>query len=54
MENENLVLNKLNVLSNEIAQIKEQLADLILTNDDLTSLDEADIDLKEGRTKRLN
>lgn len=54
MENENLILNKLNILSNEIAKIKEQMADLILTNDDIEALDEADKDLKEGKTKRLD
>jgi len=53
MENENLILSKLDTLHNEIANIKEQMADLILTNDDVEALDEADIDLKEVKTKRL-
>ena len=54
MENENLILNKLNTLSNEVSKIKEQIADLILTDDDITSLDRADMDLLEGKTKRLD
>lgn len=54
MENENLILNKLNILSKEIAKIKEQIADLVLTNDDVELLDEIDIDLKGSKTKRLD
>ncbi len=53
MEKENLILNKLDILKSEINYIKEHLIDVTLTNDDILSLKEAEIDLKEGKTKRL-
>lgn len=53
MENEELIINKLDVLKKEIDFIKEHLLDVTLTQDDVDSLHEAEEDLKEGRTKRL-
>lgn len=54
MEKETLIMDKLNALNNEVAKIKEHIADLTLTNDDLASLDEADRDFEEGKTKRFD
>lgn len=53
MENEQLILNKLDILKAEIDSIKEHLIDITLTRDDLNSIEEAEKDLKEGKTKRL-
>jgi len=53
MVNENLVLNKLDLIKSELDYIKAHLVDITLTNDDLLSLREAERDLKEGKTKRL-
>lgn len=53
MENEELILNKLDLLKQGIDFIKEHIADLTLTQDDFNSLYEAEKDLMEGKTKRL-
>ena len=53
MENEELIINKLDVLKHEIDFIKEHLMDVTLTQDDVESLCEDEEDLKKGRTKRL-
>jgi len=53
MENEQLIMNKLDVLSVEINSLRECLLDMTLTPDDLDSIEEAERDLSEGRTKRL-
>jgi len=53
MENEELIINKLDALKQEIAFIKEHIIDVTLTQDDIDSLNEAEEDLKKGRTKRL-
>ena len=53
MENEELIINKLNVLKQEIDFIKEHIIDVTFTQDDTDSLNEAEEDLKKGRTKRL-
>jgi hypothetical protein len=53
MENEELIMNKLDVLKQEIDFIKEHLIDVTLTSDDIESLCESEEDLKKGRTKRL-
>ena len=53
MENEELIISKLNALKQEIDFIKEHLIDVTLTQDDVKSLCEAEEDLKKGRTKRL-
>ncbi len=43
-------------LKKEVSEIKEHIidTDMILTDDDIDSINEAEKDLKEGKTKRLN
>ena len=53
MENNKVVINKLNMIQADVAYIKEHLEDINLTEDDLLSLNEAKKDLKEGKTRRL-
>ena len=53
MENGSLVLNKLDAIKAELSYIRENIVDVILTEDDINSLDEAEKDLKTGKTKRL-
>ena len=53
MENEQLILNKLDILKTEIDSIKEHLVDITLTKEDIDSIEEAEKDLKKGQTKRL-
>ncbi len=53
MENEKLIINKLDVLKREIDFIKEHIVNVTLTQDDIDSLNEAEEDLRKGRTKRL-
>ena len=53
MENEELIINKLDVLKREIDFIKEHIIDVTLTQNDIDSLNEAEEDLRKGRTKRL-
>ena len=53
MENEELIINKLDILKQEIDFIKEHIIDVTLTQEDIDSLNEAEEDLKKGRTKRL-
>ena len=53
MENEEIIINKLDLLKQEIDFIKEHILDVILTQDDINSLCESEEDLKKGRTKRL-
>ena len=53
MEKEALIINKLDILKQEIDFIKEHIIDRTLTQDDIDSLKEAEEDLKKGRTKRL-
>jgi hypothetical protein len=53
MENEELIISKLDLLKQEIDFIKEHLIDVNLTQDDIDSLNEAEEDLKSGKTKRL-
>lgn len=49
------LLEKLDHIQSDIKYIKEHLVDidLILTDEDLESLQKAEEDLKAGRTKRL-
>lgn len=55
MENETqLILKKLDVIKTELDSIKEHMGDITLTRDDLISLQEAEKDLTEGKTKRLD
>ena len=53
MENEELIINKLDVLKQEIDFIKEHIIDVTLTQNDIDSLNEAEEDLKRGRTQKL-
>lgn len=53
MEKENLILNKLDEMQSNINYIKEHVEEIILTEDDLNSVEEAEKDLEEAKTKRL-
>ncbi len=53
MESEKLILSKLDTIANNVAYLREHIADITLTNDDIASLNEAEEDLKAGKTKRL-
>lgn len=53
MENEGLIINKLDALKQDINFVKEHILDVTLTQDDIDSLNKAEEDLKKGRTKRL-
>ena len=53
MGNEELIMSRLDMLGQEINFIKEHIIDITLTRDDINSLNEAEEDLSEGRTKRL-
>ena len=53
MENETLILNKLDIIRTEIEKIAEHLNDITLTKDDILSVREAEEDYKKGKTKRL-
>ncbi len=50
-----MIMDKLDEIKSELDYIKEHLAyvDMVLTEDDLESLKEAEIDLAKGKTKRL-
>ncbi len=47
------VLERLDVIKSELDYIKEHMADTTLTQEDVESLNEAEKELKEGKTKRL-
>jgi len=53
MENDELILNKLELLNQEVSFIKEHIIDITLTQEDVCSLNEAEEDLKKGRTRKL-
>ena len=53
MENEELIISKLDILSQEVNSVKEHLIDITLTRDDISSLNEAEEDLRKGKTERL-
>ena len=55
METDKQILKELKSIRNDLDYIKEHIKefDLILTDDDLESIKEAEKDLKEGKTKRL-
>ncbi len=53
MENEELIINKLDRLKQEINFVKEHIVDVTLTQDDISSLNEAEEDLRGGRTTSL-
>ncbi len=48
------IMNKLTHIESDLIYIKEHLSDVVLTEQDITSLCQAEKDLKEGKTKRLN
>jgi len=56
MPTETDIQKDIEFLKREVAEIKENMvdADIILTDDDIESIKEAEKDLKEGKTKRLN
>ncbi len=49
------ILEELRAIRSDLDYIKEHIIDrdLVLTDDDIESLKEAEKDLKEGKTKRL-
>ena len=49
------ILNKLEIIKADLDYIKKHMVDvdLVLTDDDLEALEEAEKDLKAGKTKRL-
>ena len=53
MENEELIISKLDLLKAEIDSLKEHIIDVTFTAEDLQSIREAEEDLRKGRTKRL-
>ncbi|MBI1969049.1 hypothetical protein HYS48_00005 [Candidatus Woesearchaeota archaeon] len=54
-EETKLIMKKLDAIKSELDYIKGHLvdADLIVTDDDLEALEEAEKDRKAGKTKRL-
>ena len=50
------ILDKLNAIKSDIDYIKKHIVDVdsVLTEDDIESLKEAEKDLKQRKTKRLN
>ncbi len=53
MENEKLIINRLDDLKQDINFVKEHIIDVTLTQEDIKSLNKAEEDLEKGRTKRL-
>lgn len=55
MENDKIILEKLNEIKMELDYIKKHMAntDTVLTEDDLEALKSAEEDLKKGKTVRL-
>ncbi len=53
MENEALILSKLDSIKMEIEKIATRLDDITLTKEDILSVREAEEDYKKGKTKRL-
>ena len=49
------LLEELKLIRTDLDYLKEHIVDfdLVLTEDDLQSLKEAELDLKQGKTKRL-
>ena len=49
------ILEELKLIRTDLDYLKEHIVDfdLVLTEDDLQSLKEAELDLKQGKTKRL-
>ena len=53
MVNEELIISRLDLLRKDVEFIKEHIVDVTLTQNDVDSLNEAEEDLRKGRTKRL-
>lgn len=53
MGNEEAIIARLDILGREINFIKEHIIDVTLTQEDINSLNEAEEDLREGKSKRL-
>ena len=53
MENEELIINRLDVLKQDMNFVKEHIIDVTLTQDDIASINEAEEEFKEGRTTSL-
>jgi len=53
MEKEELIISRLNALKQDVGFIKNHIIDITLNQDDIDSLNEAEEDLRKGRTKRL-
>ncbi|MBS3053644.1 MAG: hypothetical protein J4469_04015 [Candidatus Aenigmarchaeota archaeon] len=55
VDNDKQILKELKEIRTDIDYIKEHMidTDMILTDDDVESIKEAEKDLKEGKTKRL-
>ena len=49
------ILDKLEIIKSDLDYIKNHMVDvdLVLTDDDIEALEEAESDLKAGKTKRL-
>ena len=47
------IMTKLARLQTDMDHIREHIKDITLTEDDLEAIEEARIDLKEGKTRRL-
>jgi len=56
IEVEKQIMAKLDEIKTELDYIKDHIVDLdlVLTEDDINSLEEAENDLKAGKTKRIN
>lgn len=54
-EESKMIMQKLEDIKSELDYIKKHMADVdtVLTEDDTESLEEAEKDFKEGKTKRL-
>ena len=53
MENEELIINRLDALKQDISFVKKHILDVTLTQNDINSLNKAEEDLEKGKTKRL-
>jgi hypothetical protein len=49
------IVEKLDIIQSELAELRKSIVDvdLVLSDDDLESMNEAESDLKAGKTKRL-
>jgi len=53
MESRELIIDRLDALKQDISFVKEHIIDVTLTQDDISSLNEGEEDLRKGTTKRL-